>query len=41
MEETTSKLIAENEGLIEENSRLHRIVKNVNQEIKLLRAQKQ
>ena len=38
MDENNSKLISENEGLIEENNRFQRILKNMNQEIKLLRS---
>ena len=38
MDDKVSKLIAENEGLIEENNKIKRILKNIDQEIKLLRS---
>ena len=41
MEETKSKLSSEKEGLVEENKRFQRILKNMNQEIKLLKSQTQ
>ena len=40
-EEINSKLISENEGLVEENNIFQRILKNMNQEIKLLKSQTQ
>ena len=39
MKGKTYKLSSENEGLIEENNRFQRILKNMNQEIKLLKSQ--
>ena len=38
MNENVSKLIAENKGLIEENNKVKIILKNMDQEIKLLRS---
>ena len=39
MEETKSKLSSEKEGLVEENKRFQRILKNMNEEIKRLKSQ--
>ena len=38
MNENVTKLIAENKGMIEQNNKIKRILKNMDQKIKLLRS---